>query len=82
MHWVFQIDGSNDELISCFKKGKQCESGASLLKDQTLLLNSGELDENPFSLTDTDITEAASQFTLIEEDDVDVDIEDEELLID
>ena len=32
--------------------------------------------ENPFVITDEDITEAAPQFTLIEEDDIDINIDD------
>ena len=30
--------------------------------------------ENPFVITDEDITEAAPQFTLIEEDDIDINV--------
>ena len=39
-------------------------------------------DENPFVITDKDITEAAPQFTLIEEDDVDTNVEDDILVVD
>ena len=79
------VDGSKDEEISCFKKGKKCEAGASLLKDQTELLKSGELDENPFVISDEDIVEAAPQFTLIEDDEIDIDVtsvENEILVVD
>ena len=59
------VDGSKDEKISYFKRGKKCEAEASFLKDQTLLLKSGELDENSFVITDEDMTGVASQFTLM-----------------
>ena len=33
--------------------------------------------ENPFVITDEDITEAAPQFTLMEKDDIDINVEDD-----
>ena len=36
----------------------------------------------PFVITDDDITEAAPQFTLIEEDDIDINVEDDILAVD
>ena len=36
--------------------------------------------ENPFVITDEDITEAAPKFTLIEEDDIDINVEDDILV--
>ena len=36
----------------------------------------------PFVITDWDITEAAPQFTLIKEDDIDINVEDDILVVD
>ena len=36
----------------------------------------------PFVITDGDITEAAPQFTLIKEDDIDINVEDDILVVD
>ena len=38
--------------------------------------------ENVFVITDEDITEAAPQFTSIEEDDIDINVEDDFLVVD
>ena len=35
------VDGTADDLISCFKKGKKCEGGRALLQAQMENLNDG-----------------------------------------
>ena len=64
------IDGTQDDLISCFKEGKKCAAGKALLKTQMLHLNDKNLHENPFKA-------AAPSFNIIEEDedhDIELDI--------
>ena len=69
------VDGTADDLISCFKKGKKCEGGRALLQAQMENLNDGSLHENPFDIVNEDVIAAAPAFNVIEEDDVDDDLD-------
>ena len=71
------IDGSQDDMISCFKEGKKCAAGKALLKAQMLNLNDKNLHENPFEISEEDMTTAAPALNVIEEnedDDIELDI--------
>ena len=71
------IDGSQDDMISCFKEGKKCAAGKALLKTQMLNLNDKNLHENPFEISEEDMDTAAPAFNAIEEnedDDIELDI--------
>ena len=67
------IDGSEDHLISCFKEGNKTDSGSKLLANQTKIISDTSLDENPFLISEDDITDAAPQENIIDEDDFDID---------
>ena len=68
------IDGTQDDLISCFKEGKKCAAGKALLKTQMLHLNDKNLHKNSFKILEEDMVAAAPSFNIIEEDE-DHDIE-------
>ena len=71
------IDGSQDDMISCFKEGKKCAAGKALLKTQMLNLNDKNLHENPFEISEEDMAIATPAFNAIEEnedDDIELDI--------
>ena len=67
------VDGTEDDLISCFKEGKKCDEGRALLQTQMLNLNDGNLHENPFEILGEDMAAAVPSFSIIEEDDDDDD---------
>ena len=69
------VDGTEDDLISCFREGKKCSGGRALLQAQMENLNDGSLHENPFDIVDEDVIAAAPAFNVIEEDDVDDDLD-------
>ena len=69
------VDGTEDDLISCFKEGKKCAGGRALLQAQMENLNDASLHENPFDIVDEDVIAAAPTFNVIEEDDVDDDLD-------
>ena len=69
------VDGTEDDLISCFREGKKCAGGRALLQAQMENLNDGSLHENPFDIVDEDVIAAAPAFNVIEEDDVDDDLD-------
>ena len=69
------VDGTEDDLISCFKEGKKCAGGRALLQAQMENLNDGSLHENPFDIVDEDVIAAAPAFNVMEEDDVDDDLD-------
>ena len=72
---LLAVDGTEDDLISCFKEGKKCAGGRALLQAQMENLNDGSLHENPFDIVDEDVIAAAPAFNVIEEDDVDDDLD-------
>ena len=53
------VDGTEDDLISCFKEGKKCAGGRALLQAQMENLNDRSLHENPFDIVDEDVIAAA-----------------------
>ena len=65
------IDGTQDDLILCFKKGKKCAAGKALLNLQMLNLNDKNLHENPFEILEEDMAIAVPSFNVIEEDEDD-----------
>ena len=71
-----KADGSEDDLIHCFKKDQPCAPGSAVLKDQMKLLKDADfLDKNPFQTsTDSDIEEANIEENLIDDDDVEDDL--------
>ena len=71
-------DGSQDEVIHCFKKGNPCEAGAALLKAQLDVLEDSLLNQNPFDeITESDMEDANEPFRLLDQDSDDdiIDIE-------
>ena len=68
---VLAVDGTEDDLISCFKESKQCAEGRVLLQTQILNLNDENLHEISFELSGEDMAAAAPSFNIIEEDDDD-----------
>ena len=65
------IDGTQGDLISCFKEGKKCAAWKALLKTQMLNLNDKNLHENPFEMSEEDMAAAAPSFNVIKEDEDD-----------
>ena len=72
-------DGSQDDEITCLKKGKHCHQGRKLLREQVQLINTEE--PNPFVVDDADVDSANPEILTVEEDkngdeyhDVDIDI--------
>ena len=71
------IDGTQDDLISCFKEGKKRVAGKALLKTQIPNFNHKNLHKNPFEISEEDTAAAAPSFNVIEEDegdDIELDI--------
>ena len=65
------IDGTQDDLISCFKEGKICAVRKALLKTQMLNLNDKNLHEISFEISEEDMAAAAPSLNLTEEDEDD-----------
>ena len=63
-----KTDGSEDEIVYCFKSGSPCAAGLSLLNDQTAMLDDPSLQINPFEITVLNREEAAESFHLLDED--------------
>ena len=63
---VIDKNGSEDNLIHCFKDGQPCSAGTSLLKDQ---INDDVVNANPFEVTDSNVDEANSPTNLIDASD-------------
>ena len=61
-------DGSEDNMIHCFKNGQPCSACASLLQDQVHIINNDDVvNANPFDVTDKDVDEATPQENLVDE---------------
>ena len=70
------IDGSDDKDIHCFKDKQPCHAGLEVLAEQIELATGQE--ENPFQVDPDEITEAAPQELIVDEDkegDSDIDID-------
>ena len=72
---TLNVDGTEDDIISCFKSDKPCAAGKKVLNEQMLLLNDEAIHEDPFQPTDSDIEEANHPENNIEYEDVDYDVE-------
>ena len=68
---ALSVDGSQDEQISCFKQGENCEAGRDLLKNQMLYFADKDLDRNPFEISEKDVVDASPDFNIIDEDGID-----------
>ena len=71
------VDGTGDDLISCFKEGKKCAKGRALSQTD---LTDGNLHKNLFEISGKDMAAAAPSFNIIEEDDDDDDYIDLEII--
>ena len=61
-----KADGSEDNLIPCFKEGQPCANGLDMLKEQQNLLSNAEyLNSNPFEIKESDTDEANTNNNLI-----------------
>ena len=63
------VDGSKDDKISCFHRGKKTSDGRKRLQNQMKLTSTCELNEDPFTHTEEDIIAAAPSFLIIGEND-------------
>ena len=71
-----EIDGSEDDKISCLHECKKTSDRRKNLENQMKLSSTCEINENPFTHTEEDIIAAAPCFTIIDEnDDENVNIE-------
>ena len=68
---TFATDGSQDDEITCLKKGKPCHGGRKLLRDRFQLINTEE--PSPVVVDGADVDSANSEILAVEEDDVDND---------
>ena len=69
-------DGSEDDLIHCFKEKEPCKTGREILKSQLSILTEKDID--PFEIGDNDVATAALEFLTLDED---KDVEDEDIEI-
>ena len=72
-------DGSEDEMIHCFKPKEPCHAGRHQLKSQLSVLDERNRD-NPFeSITDSDVEDAVDDLNIVDasnsDDENDIDIE-------
>ena len=66
-------DGSEGNIIHCFKSGQPCSEGASLLKDQVNISNNDDIvNYNPFEVTDSDVDEENTETNIDESDDEEI----------
>ena len=75
----YSTDGSQDDEITCLKKGKFCHKGRNLLREQFKLINTEE--PNPFVVDDADFDSANPEILTVEEDDDDDEDDDVEIYI-
>ena len=69
-------DGSEDDLIHCFKEKEPCKAGREILKSQLSILTEKDID--PFEIGDSDVATAAPEFLTLDED---KDVEDKDIEI-
>ena len=69
-------DGSEDDLIHCFKEKEPCKAEREILKSQLSILTEKDID--PFEIGDSDVVTAAPEFLTLDED---KDVEDEDIEI-
>ena len=67
------VDGSEDDVIHCFKESQPCATSRERLRSQMELLKELEDETNPFvsstSVIDSDIEEAGNEIFVLDEDD-------------
>ena len=63
-------------MVSCFHEGKKTSDGRQKLENQINLSSTCQLNEDTFTNTEENIIAAAPSFTIIDENDDDVNIED------
>ena len=63
-------------MVSCFHEGKKTSDGRQKLENQINLSSTCQLNEDTFTHTEENIIAAAQSFTIIDENDDDVNIED------
>ena len=63
-------------MVSCFHEGKKTSDGRQKLENQINLSSTCQLNEDTFTHTEENIIAAAPNFTIIDENDDDVNIED------
>ena len=63
-------------MVSCFHEGKKTSDGRQKLENQINLSSTCQLNEDTFTHTEENIIAAAPSFTIIDENDDDVNIED------
>ena len=69
------VDGTEDSVIHCFKKGQPCKVGSEQLQAQLSALVESNV-PNPFqAITDSDIEQANDANMVDSDDDEDIDIE-------
>ena len=72
------VDGTEDSMIHCFKKGQPCEAGSDQLQVQLSVLDEPNLPKPFIVITDSDVEEAddANLSVAIDpDDDDDIDVE-------
>ena len=68
------VDGSEDDVIHCFKESQPCAAGREMLKSQMEVSKDLADETNPFlsiSVTNSDVEEAGNDFFILDEDDSD-----------
>ena len=63
-------------MVSCFHEGKKTSDGRQKIENQINLSSTCQLNEDTFTHTEENIIAAAPSFTIIDENDDDVNIED------
>ena len=69
------VDGSEDSVIHCFKKGQPCEARSEQLQAQLSVLDEPNLPNTFQDITDSDIEEANDANIVDPDDDEDINIE-------
>ena len=59
-------DGSEDDLIHCFKEKEPCKAGREILKSQLSILS--EKDVDPFEIEENDVATAGPEFLMVDSD--------------
>ena len=68
------VDGSEDDVIHCFKESQPCEAGREMLKSQIEVSRDLEDQANPFlqiNVTDSDEEQAGNEIFILDNDESD-----------
>ena len=68
------VDGSEDDVIHCFKESQPCEAGREMLKSQIEVSRDLEDEANPFlqiNVTDSDEEQAGNEIFILDNDESD-----------